>query len=76
MTFLLLGLVRLYQACLSPFLGNACRFTPTCSEYAAEALRVHGAARGAFLAIRRLLRCHPFGPFGYDPVEQDDPHGR
>ena len=69
MTFLLLGLVRLYQACVSPLLPNACRFSPTCSEYAAEALRKHGAARGVLLTIRRLLRCHPFGPFGYDPVE-------
>jgi putative membrane protein insertion efficiency factor len=69
MTYLLVGLVRLYRVCLSPILPGACRFTPTCSEYAAEALRKHGAARGTFLACRRLLRCHPFGPFGYDPVE-------
>lgn len=69
MTYLLLGLVRLYQACLSPFLPSACRFTPTCSAYAAEALRKHGALRGTHLSLRRLFRCHPFGPFGYDPVE-------
>jgi len=69
MTSLLLGLIRFYQTCLSPFLPGSCRFTPTCSTYAAEALRKHGAARGTLLACRRLLRCHPFGPFGYDPVE-------
>lgn len=69
MTYLLVGLVRLYQACLSPLLPDACRFTPTCSEYAAGVLRKHGAAKGTFLALRRFLRCHPFGPFGYDPVE-------
>lgn len=69
MTRLLLGLVWLYRTCLSPFLPGACRYTPTCSQYASEALCKHGAARGTLLACRRLLRCHPFGPFGYDPVE-------
>jgi len=69
MNYLLLGLVRLYRACVSPLLPAACRFTPTCSEYAAEALRRHGALKGTLLAVRRLLRCHPFGPCGYDPVE-------
>ena len=56
-----------YQRLLSPFVGRACRFAPTCSEYARLALIDHGAARGAVLALRRLLRCHPFYPGGYDP---------
>ena len=62
-------LVRLYRACLSPYLPQACRFTPTCSEYAIESLHAHGAIRGSARAMRRLLRCHPFGGCGYDPVD-------
>ena len=61
-------LVRLYQYTLGAVLPNSCRFQPSCSHYALEALRSHGAARGTVLAIRRLLRCHPFSPGGYDPV--------
>lgn len=68
MKHLLLLLVRLYRRLLSPLTGARCRFLPTCSEYAEESLREHGAARGAALAARRLLRCHPFGPSGFDPV--------
>jgi putative membrane protein insertion efficiency factor len=64
----LIGLVRVYQATLSPWLGGACRFAPSCSEYAIEALRLHGAFRGSGLALRRLLHCHPFHRGGYDPV--------
>lgn len=61
-------LVRLYQRLLSPLLPATCRFTPTCSHYAAEALQVHGLWRGGRLALRRILRCHPFNPGGHDPV--------
>ncbi|MEM9166454.1 MAG: membrane protein insertion efficiency factor YidD [Planctomycetota bacterium] len=64
---LILG-VRVYQFTLSPLLGGQCRFHPTCSVYAISALREHGAWRGGRLAVRRLLRCHPFGKGGYDPV--------
>jgi putative membrane protein insertion efficiency factor len=64
---LLVGLVRVYQAVLSPHLGNTCRFQPTCSEYAVEALRQYGAVRGLVLTIYRLGRCHPWGGYGYDP---------
>jgi uncharacterized protein len=65
---LLLLVIRGYQVGVSPFLPPACRFTPTCSAYAAEAVRRHGAGRGSWLALRRLLRCHPWGGSGYDPV--------
>lgn len=62
------GLVRLYQLLLSPWLGGHCRFHPSCSAYAREALAEHGAARGVVLAGWRILRCHPFARGGYDPV--------
>jgi hypothetical protein len=64
----LLGLIGAYQGVLSPLMVSPCKFHPTCSRYAAEAIRVHGARRGAWLALRRLGRCHPFGPGGFDPV--------
>lgn len=64
----LLAAVRAYQVTLGPFLGGHCRYHPTCSEYAVEALRAHGAVRGSWLALRRLLRCHPLAGAGYDPV--------
>lgn len=60
--------VRLYRAALSPLLGANCRFEPTCSAYALEALEVHGGLKGGWLAARRILRCHPLGGAGYDPV--------
>jgi putative membrane protein insertion efficiency factor len=65
---LLIALVRGYQYALRPLLGAHCRFYPSCSDYAREALERHGAARGSLLAARRLLRCHPYHPGGYDPV--------
>jgi putative membrane protein insertion efficiency factor len=66
----LIVLVRLYQASLGPLLGGHCRFVPTCSLYAVEALETHGAIRGSWLVARRILRCHPFGGAGFDPVPQ------
>jgi putative membrane protein insertion efficiency factor len=66
--FLLLKLIRCYQLLLSPFMGPCCRFVPSCSQYAYEAIQLHGPIRGSFLAAGRLLRCHPFHPGGYDPV--------
>lgn len=63
-----IGLLRFYKACVSPLLPAACRFHPTCSEYAIEAVRLHGTARGIWLGLRRLFRCHPFTAGGFDPV--------
>lgn len=62
------GVVRLYQRLLSPLMGRNCRYLPTCSQYAVEALERHGAVRGSWLAVRRVGRCHPFRDGGYDPV--------
>jgi putative membrane protein insertion efficiency factor len=64
----LVGLIRLYQRTFSRWLPGVCRFRPSCSDYALEALRVHGLVRGGWLALRRLFRCHPFNPGGDDPV--------
>lgn len=64
-------LVRVYQYTLGTVLPNSCRFQPTCSEYAIAAVGRHGAARGILLALRRLLRCHPWGGFGHDPVPEE-----
>ena len=60
--------IRVYQVVLSPFVGGACRFQPSCSAYAVEAVATHGAWRGSLLAARRLSRCHPLGRSGFDPV--------
>jgi len=69
MRVLLMGLVRFYQRYLSPLKGGpTCRFYPSCSQYAYEALERYGAVKGAYLAMKRVLRCHPFHPGGYDPV--------
>ena len=74
----LIQLVRLYRVAISPWLGTNCRFEPTCSSYAIEALRSHGILKGGALAVRRIFRCHPWGGSGYDPVpsstrEHDEP---
>ncbi|MEO5376913.1 MAG: membrane protein insertion efficiency factor YidD [Magnetococcus sp. DMHC-6] len=65
---ILLGFIRLYQLILSPVLPPRCRFLPTCSHYAAEAIQRHGAGKGFYLACVRLLKCHPFHKGGFDPV--------
>lgn len=67
---ILIGLIRVYQYLISPLLGPRCRFYPTCSHYAVEAIKVHGVARGSYLALRRVLRCHPWHPGGIDPVPE------
>lgn len=68
MKWLLLGLLRGYRFLLSPWLGNSCRFWPTCSMYAMEAIETHGAARGSWMMLARLARCHPYSRGGVDPV--------
>jgi len=71
---LLILLVRGYQIVLSPWIGQSCRFTPTCSNYAIDALKEHGALRGSWMAIRRIGRCHPWHEGGHDPVPPKDRH--
>jgi len=68
MSRLLVFLIQAYRYTLSPLLGRSCRFFPSCSEYAIEALQRHGALRGTWLATKRIARCHPWHPGGYDPV--------
>lgn len=68
MRSLLIGLIRIYQWCLSPFLGASCRFYPSCSSYAIEAIDKHGALKGSYLMVLRLGRCHPWCDGGHDPV--------
>lgn len=63
-----IGLIRFYQKCISPLTPPSCRYTPTCSQYAIEAIRKHGVVKGCWLAAKRIARCHPFGGSGYDPV--------
>lgn len=65
---LMLALIRFYRRQISPALPPSCRFTPTCSQYAVEAIEKYGALKGGYLAIRRILKCHPLHPGGYDPV--------
>jgi len=71
MTYLALGLIRAYQLLISPLLPHCCRFVPSCSHYAAEALQRHGVWRGLGLSLKRLGRCHPFHPGGWDPVPEE-----
>ena len=68
---IVVALVHTYQLLLSPFLGGACRFEPSCSNYAVTAIEQHGVLAGGRLAVRRILKCHPFGPHGLDPVPGD-----
>lgn len=72
LALLMRGLIIGYQWTLSPFIGRQCRFLPTCSHYALEAIARYGAFRGGWLMIRRLLRCHPWGGSGFDPVPVSD----
>jgi putative membrane protein insertion efficiency factor len=68
----LIGLAHAYRLLVSPVLPQSCRFHPTCSAYAIEAVRAHGPLRGGYLAVRRIARCHPWGGEGYDPVPEGD----
>jgi hypothetical protein len=67
-SFPLIALIRFYQIAISPFLPSACRYTPTCSRYALEAIQIWGPIRGSWLAAKRIARCHPRGGSGHDPV--------
>ena len=71
---ILLVCIRAYQLTLSPFFGGWCRFEPSCSVYASEAIRMHGARRGLWLAVKRLSKCHPLGSHGFDPVPTATSH--
>ena len=68
LAFPLIVLVKFYQLCISPFTPPSCRYTPTCSQYALEALKKYGHIKGGWLAFKRIMRCHPWGGSGYDPV--------
>jgi len=68
LSWLMLALIAFYRACISPLLPPACRYTPTCSQYAQEAIRKYGPFKGGWLALKRILRCNPWGGSGYDPV--------
>ncbi|HZU11261.1 MAG TPA: membrane protein insertion efficiency factor YidD [Chloroflexota bacterium] len=68
MRSVVIGLIVVYQRLISPLLGPACRYEPSCSEYARQAIERYGVARGAWMGVRRIARCHPFHPGGYDPV--------
>ncbi|HEY1038265.1 MAG TPA: membrane protein insertion efficiency factor YidD [Bacteroidia bacterium] len=68
MKFLFIVLVRFYQKAISPHLPASCRFQPTCSQYTIEALQKYGALKGGWLGLKRFMKCHPWGPHGYDPV--------
>jgi putative membrane protein insertion efficiency factor len=76
MRAILIALIRVYQWFISPLLGNHCRFYPSCSQYAREAIERHGVVRGLWLAIRRLACCHPWHPGGIDPVPEPSPKDR
>ncbi len=73
MKYLMLLLIRFYQKCISPLFMPCCRFYPTCSSYAFTAIERFGAIKGGYLALRRILKCHPFHPGGYDPVPEKLP---
>ena len=64
----LIFIIKIYQMILSPLIGKNCRYLPTCSEYVIESLKLHGLLRGSFFAIKRILKCHPFGGHGFDPI--------
>ena len=68
LVFPFIALIRLYQLIISPLFGPKCRFTPTCSQYALQALKKYGVFKGTWLAIKRISRCHPWGGHGHDPV--------
>ena len=69
MKYVMIFMIKLYQKFISPLLGSNCRFLPTCSQYSLEAINKYGAIKGGFLSVKRISKCHPFHPGGYDPLE-------
>ncbi|WLD93392.1 membrane protein insertion efficiency factor YidD [Alkalihalobacillus sp. AL-G] len=72
MKYILLVLIQFYRKCISPFTPASCRFYPTCSAYGLEAIQTHGAIKGGWLTLKRILKCHPFHPGGFDPVPEKE----
>ncbi|WP_408008814.1 membrane protein insertion efficiency factor YidD [Pseudalkalibacillus sp. A8] len=72
MKYILIVLIQFYRKCISPFTPPSCRFYPTCSSYGLEAVQKHGALAGGWLVMKRILKCHPFHPGGYDPVPEKE----
>jgi len=72
LSYIALGIIRIYQYTFSTIMGKSCRFYPTCSVYTSEAIKRFGVFRGGWLGLKRILRCHPFNPGGYDPVPEKD----
>ena len=70
LTFILIGLIKIYKFLISPLLGNSCRYLPTCSDYSIEALKEFGLIKGTYMCIKRVLSCHPWGKGGFDPVKK------
>ena len=70
LSYIVLGIISIYQYTFSSIMGKSCRFYPTCSVYASEAIKIHGLMRGGWMGIKRVLRCHPFNAGGYDPVPE------
>ncbi|GAA5415212.1 putative membrane protein insertion efficiency factor [Paraliobacillus ryukyuensis] len=70
MKYLLIGIIRFYQKFISPMTSPSCRFQPTCSQYSLESVRRFGAMKGTYLSVRRIVKCHPFHPGGFDPVPE------
>ena len=70
-TYLLIKVIKIYKFLISPFLGNSCRYLPTCSEYSIDALKTYGFFKGFFLSMKRILSCHPWGSGGFDPVKKE-----
>ena len=75
LSYFLKALITVYKYVVSPLLGPKCRYLPTCSSYALEAIEVHGPLKGSWLGAKRILRCHPWGDSGYDPVPQKNENG-
>lgn len=72
LSYIALGIIRIYQYTFSSVLGNSCRYHPTCSVYTSEAIKRFGVFRGSWMGLKRILRCHPFYPGGYDPVPEKE----